>query len=294
MPVSINLTAPLARAANYNANPVPHALAAVNTTDVLGYVVLDRDGAIVSEFYAAGRTAVNTADVHGVTKSWTALLACQLIDRGQLNLSSTLYDVFTDEWPAGVDDDSSKRSITISQLLAMKSGLKNRPYDALQPQDTLLQALNHARFDPSLVGWPTYLYSTSILSYVIRKASGQTPLQYASVHLLPALGISPFELSWQANAEGVEYSAFGLEATPTQLAKLARLMLQGGLATETWRVLSAELSEASLRNQQDNGTTLDLADDSIDGFAWLKYLFGGPGSICRSGVADGGGNDGCA
>ena len=110
------------------------------------------------------------------------------------------------------------------------------------PQHTLVQALNHAEYAPAEVGNFHYATDTHLLAYVIRRASGLTPLALAERAILPSLGIDARDISWEANREGVQLAAHGLHMTPRHLAKIGQLYLQRGWASASLRLLPPALS----------------------------------------------------
>jgi CubicO group peptidase (beta-lactamase class C family) len=187
------------------------------------------------------------------------MLIGQLVDRGSVNTTSTLEEIFGDEvkWDEVIEGES-KKLITLEELLTMTSGLADpdelMDYDESNdpPQESLLDVLNHGEYKDG--NEFAYLSSTHILAYVIRSASGgETPAAFAtsSSGAFTALGIDKF--TWTAdtwhtttNADGMQGSGYGLQMRVRDMAKIGQLYLQEGMSAPSTRLLSAEYVAASM------------------------------------------------
>ena len=257
-----DLSAPLERSADYNSNPAQTALRAAEEygSALLAYTVL-KGGKVVAEhtYYPEYGLNWNTEYwMWSVTKSVSSMLIGQLVDRGSVNTTSTLEEIFGDEvkWDEVIEGES-KKLITLEELLTMTSGLADpdelMDYDESNdpPQESLLDVLNHGEFKDG--NEFAYLSSTHILAYVIRSASGgETPAAFAtgSSGAFTALGIDKF--TWTAdawhtttNADGMQGSGYGLQMKVRDMAKIGQLYLQEGMSAPSTQLLSAEYVAAS-------------------------------------------------
>lgn len=261
--VTVDLSAPFAQASNLNANPGADALHKAKKWDVYGFAVVQA-GALVASAPAAEQT-----NVWSVTKTWVATLIGQLVQQGRLDLTTTLEVALPDaDWSA-VSAATDKQAITIAQMLSMSSGLSN--YCNFPGDQTTVEAvLNSPTFEHRYIGKHFYLCSCAILSYVIHRQTGKTPLEFASDELFPALGIAR-NVTWQPvyGSDGIQESGLGLHLGPLELAKLGQLYRQGGVTggNATARLLPASFTAAS---------SIDQLEERISLWS-LGYL----GSACR-------------
>jgi len=244
MPLAvIDLSQPFAQSENHNANPGASVLLNAQRSDVLGFAVV-KAGQLVASSAASERQ-----NVWSVTKTWVATAIGILVQNNILNVSTTLEAALPDvNWNA-VSAANAKRAITIEQMLSMSSGL-TAPCLAYGPQGTVEQALNSPQFTASQVGRQNYLCSGSILSYVIYQQTGRTPLQYASEHLFPSLGISR-SVAWSPahGSNSINEAGHGLVLAPFELAKLGSLYRQGGVtggASSTQLIPSSFVAASSV------------------------------------------------
>ena len=96
-----------------------------------------------------------------------------------------------------------------------------------------------------------YLCSSAILGYVIHEVTGQTPLEYATAQLFPALGIAG-AVQWTPayGADGINECGHGLYLPPLSLAKLGLLYRQRGVpAPGAAALLSSSFVDDSVTNQ---------------------------------------------
>ncbi len=247
--------------------------------DILAYSLV-HGGKIIAEYYRDGRDASDTAAIWSVTKSWTSLLIGTLVKDGRLARQTTLREVFVDlDWSA-IEDGDAKKTITIEDLLQMESGYTEDGGYLGHVFGGLEGALDFGKYDESETGSFHYV-NHHILSYVILDLTGQTPLEYASETVFPALGIDPDEMSWTRRSDGVEHTSFGLYQTPRQMLKLGQLMLQGGddLVDAAW--ISSTFTDAPGDSGSEGGYGYRwwLPPPSLTGGATCWLALGADGQI---------------
>jgi CubicO group peptidase (beta-lactamase class C family) len=293
---TVDLSKPLAAAANHNANPGAAAICRAKASDVLGFAVV-KGGKLV-----ASSGPSSTEKVWSVTKTWVATLVGIMVQKSIVKLSTTLEEALPSVDWARVDGAPDKKKITIDQMLSMSSGLEAKCFK-YGDQSTVEAVLSSPSFSSALVGKFYYLCSGSILSYVIYQNTGKTPLAYAQTELFPALGISR-SVKWEPahGSAGIQETGHGLILGPEELAKLGQLYRQGGATggTESTQLVSAEFVAASKTNQlQPTGEKIPTAGleylgsackfkSNGAGYGYLKWLFETPKGSADCAVGHGG------
>jgi hypothetical protein len=118
---------------------------------------------------------------------------------GLVNEETTLGEIFnqTLDW-VNVTQASEKQEITLRALISFTSGLKEKGL-LLLGFNNANEMLNSLDFDPTLINVVsirerTYLDTSSIISWVILRTTGQSPLEYAnSQGIFSRLGINATE-----------------------------------------------------------------------------------------------------
>ncbi|MHA1242306.1 MAG: serine hydrolase domain-containing protein [Promethearchaeota archaeon] len=162
------------------------------------------------------------------TKTITALLIGIAIDKGYINnVSQTFSSVF----PTLTYSSSNKENITIEHLLTMSSGI----YGDSDPEmfagawnKTIQEILNPDLYFTPGTDFKYSSFSTTLLSAIINKTTGQKTSEFAEDNLFDPLGISREEWYWEENSEGISYGGFGLWFTPQAMSRIGLLMLNNG------------------------------------------------------------------
>lgn len=228
--------------------------------DIRRFLVIE-NGDVVVDYQRDNVVDDDAFHLFSATKVVMSMIIGTIIssDEYDLSLDDTLGDLFTGEndWIAIEDPDevAFKQNVTILELLTMSSGLTmTGGTDPLSlPGDlpnmagrNLQQSLAFHGWNATIKGEYEYLAFSNVLSYVIVAATGMTPREYSSVEVFPYLGIDNNIVEWHQNFGGVETSLSNLFLTARDMAKVAQLYLQKGLATPDKRLLSEEFVEASL------------------------------------------------
>ncbi len=235
------------------------------TRDVRRFIVVD-DGELVMEYQRDTVNDENIYDLFSATKAIMSFIIGTIISSEEYDLSTddTLGEIFTGEndWAdiQDLDELEFKQNITIFELLTMTSGLiqskgpnmffagnPTNPWDVPNSVGiNLRDSLAKPQWDPEMKGKFFYLSTNNILSYVVLQFTGMTPLEYVSVDVFPSLGIDPDKIRWEKNFQGVETALSSLSMTARDMAKIAQLYLQKGLAAPGKRLLTEEYINASL------------------------------------------------
>ncbi|MGR4871489.1 serine hydrolase [Variovorax sp. LARHSF232] len=212
-------------------------------------LVVERHGKLVVDAYRTGadrstysvwasQTHFNKDvlhDVRSVTKSVVAVL-WGIADSGRAvpPLTTPVLDLL----PALADLRSGGREhITVADMLCMRSGLAWDESDGygrwMNDERGLLWRGDRARyvFERQLAAPPGTLFNyngglTAVLGLLLEEQTGSSLQEYAGQRLFAPLGIRDWE--WVADLRGRTRAYTGLRLRPRDLARLGRLMVQGG------------------------------------------------------------------
>ena len=202
-------------------------------------------GHLVEEHYFHGATARRQANLKSASKTLISILVGIAIDRGHLaGVDQPIADFFRDEL-AGAD--AAKRSITIGDLLTMRSGLEttsNRNYGRwVQSRDWVRHVLSRPMVDRPGGRMIYSTGSTHLLSAILTRATGTSTLEFARKHLARPLGITlP---AWLRDPQGIYFGGNEMTLTPRAMVAVGELYLRGGSAAGR-RVVSPEWVRESL------------------------------------------------
>jgi CubicO group peptidase (beta-lactamase class C family) len=236
----------------------------------LSFLVI-KGGKLVFETYLRRRSDQSQyRNIQSATKSVTSLLFGIAQDQGAItSLDLTVEDLFPDK-VAGLD--RRKRNITLRQLLTMTSGISfdndvfsvemwvERPKDPIRYiLEKPLYANPGKKFyyrdmDPQLIG------------YAMTRLLGKSERELADETLFKALDIHDYY--WEADPDGANLAAHGLQMLPRDLAKLGQLVLDRGL----WRgerVVSEEWIETSTSAQIDSDTPFESGVFPYGYYWWI-------------------------
>lgn len=189
-------------------------------------------GQTIFEHYARGVRPAGLANIKSASKSIIAALVGIAIDR---RIIGGVREPISRWFPElGQASDARKRSITVEDLLTMRSGLGSTSgpnYGAwVQSRNWVAAALARP-----MVGEPggEMEYSTGsshILSAILTKATGRSTWQFAQDALAAPLG---FRLArWPQDPQGIYFGGNEMLLTPGQMVALGELYLRGGKVSD--------------------------------------------------------------
>ena len=191
-------------------------------------LIVSRRGEILLERYYNGARATRPANVKSVSKSVISALTGIAIDRRLIPGTDTPIVKY---FPTlAKDRDPGKQTITIEDLLTMRSGLEstsNRNYGAWVRSRNWVQ---HALARPLLSEPGTEMdYSTGnthLLSAILTKATGSSTWQFANQQIAKPLG---FALArWPQDPQGIYFGGNDMLMTPRQMLAFGQLYLDRG------------------------------------------------------------------
>ncbi|MDR1213900.1 MAG: serine hydrolase [Propionibacteriaceae bacterium] len=244
--------------------------------------------------------------IGSISKVWTATLAMQLIDQGELSLDTKVVDVLPE---LSLRDAAAQQEMTIWHLLTHTNGIDGDVFtDTGRGDDAVtkyIAALAEAAQNHPLGA--TWSYSNSgfaLLGAVIERITGQTWDEALKQRLYTPLGLTrtatlPEELLLRSIAVGHVGVAPDLavapiallprsigpagliSATVSDLLQFARLHLLGGLAPDGARLLSQASAQAMTEFQVELPDKYMLGDSW--GLGWIRYDWNGYRAIGHDG-----------
>jgi len=222
-------------------------------------LMIEQNDELIYEKFRGGMSRNTTTNIKSASKSVLSLLAGIAIDQGRMDIDETLGDYFPEffrEHP-----DSVKKSITIRNLLTMRSGLETTSF---HNYGRWVMSDNWVRFALSqpLKGTPgrRMAYSTGtshLLSVILTKATGMTTRQFAEEHLFGSMNIRVG--GWDRDTQGYYMGGNNLAISPLALLKIGTLVLNRGehdgkqLVPASWINESTEIYTRSNYNDYDYG-----------------------------------------
>jgi CubicO group peptidase (beta-lactamase class C family) len=199
-------------------------------------LLIIRNGYMVLDAYFYPFTPDTKHDLASISKSVTSALIGIAIDKGYIkNVNEKMLDFFPDEQIHNLTKE--KASITIKDLLTMRSGLRELQYDDPHGEVTLHQMTNSPNWlayelnlsmkDQPGTHWVYNSEGIYLLSVILSKATNLSALNFAQKYLFSPLGIS--DVGWPCDRQYRYSSAWGeLRMTPHDMAKIGYLYLHNG------------------------------------------------------------------
>ncbi|MEA1882498.1 MAG: serine hydrolase [Candidatus Marinimicrobia bacterium] len=176
-------------------------------------------GRLVTEEYAIGDISTKYY-VWSITKSFLSAIYGQMIDLGLLGDEFGTIDAYYLSLT-----DSLKKSIKLSNLLTMTSGI-NDDLSYMQKEDPPQYILsNNLVFSPG-TSWGYTSAGTHILSDVATKITNQSARDFGDKNLFSKIGIKDY--TWTVDQNGVSNGGYGLTLRLRDMLKFGQLFLQEG------------------------------------------------------------------
>ena len=245
------------------------AAAAAALPQLHGLVVTYR-GETSFEYYAKGYSATRQANIKSASKSIISILTGIAIQR---KLIPSVDEPIVRWFPElRKDTDKRKATITIDNLLTMRSGLQSTSGEDYGPW---VRSRNWVRYalDRPMVSDPgtSMEYSTGtshILSAILTKATRKSTLQFANEVLGKPLGFQ--FATWTRDPQGIYFGGNEMSMTPRQMTAVGELWRNEGKARGE-QVLPAAWVAQSCRPV----TRSRWDPDREYGYGWWIQDFGG-------------------
>jgi len=180
-----------------------------------------RHGQIVGEWYFGDATAKSKYIVYSTTKSFASTAAAMAIYDGKLTLDTKVGSVLAEAAP------SPKGDVTLRQVISMTTGVHNDTKIHMDPE-RFTHALTTEPMDfPPGTKWDYNNTGLSLLSPLIRKATGRDIDQWLAERVFAPIGIQAEDWSWE-RAEDYPLPYSGLHINARALARFGLLFLNDG------------------------------------------------------------------
>lgn len=223
-------------------------------------LMIEKNGTLLYEDYQNGTDRNTTTNIKSASKSVLSLLAGIAIEEGYLEgVDQTIGEFFPDYF----DDnpDPKKESITIKNLLSMRSGLETtsfQNYGRWVLSDNWVTYALDQPFEEEPGGRMVYSTGTShLLSVILTRATGMSTRAFANKHLFGPMNIRIG--GWDRDPQGFFMGGNNLALSPLSLLKIGGLVLNYGvyngqqLVPESWIRESTNIYTRSNYNDYDYG-----------------------------------------
>jgi CubicO group peptidase (beta-lactamase class C family) len=236
-----------------------------------------KNGYLVAEAYFNGAHRSQPFDTASVTKSITSALAgIALRDNLLTSVDQKLFEFFPEiDWQ---QLDSRKSSITVRQMLQMRSGYPWEEFDGYLDRIISTSERIDLLAEFPLVADPGSRFGYSnltahLVGVITARAANESLRAFAERSLFDPLGISV--ASWPTDADGYHAGSGATMFTARDMARFGQLYLDGG-AYGGMQLVPAEWVEDSFTSY--SGTTYN--GDILNSISQLEY-----GYLWWSGVA---------
>jgi len=206
------------------------ALAAAKDLPRLHSLIVSRRGEVVLERYFNGTGATRPANVKSVSKSVISSLVGIAIQRKLIpGVDAPIVTWFSD---LKTDREKTKQSITVEDLLTMRSGLEttsNRNYGAwVQSRNWVQHALRRPLLTPPGTSMQYSTGNSHLLSAILTTATRSSTWRFANDTLGKPLGFSFPQ--WPQDPQGIYFGGNDMLMTPRQMVAFGELYLNRGRA----------------------------------------------------------------
>jgi CubicO group peptidase (beta-lactamase class C family) len=220
-------SAPPANPAEATARLEPAAKAAADLPRLYSLLVSWR-GDLVIEKYFNGARAGRPANIKSASKSViSALVGIAVTDDAIKGVQQPIADYFPE---LKKDPEARKQSITIEDLLTMRSGLEStsgRNYGAWVQSGNWVRYVLSQQMEDDPGTRIEYSTGTShLLSAILTKATKMSTWEFAQARLAKPLGFSLAR--WPQDPQGIYFGGNEMLMTPRQMISFGELYVNGG------------------------------------------------------------------
>ena len=268
---ALSLVAAASAGAQAPADPVTleGAARAAATQPRLHSLLVSWRGELILEHYARGWSPTRLANIKSASKSVISTLVGIAIARGLIKgVDEPLVRFFPE---LRRDPDPRKHTITIADLLTMRTGLESTSGGSYGPWVSSRNWVRYALDRPMVSAPGTSMeYSTGtshILSAILTKVSGTSTRQFAQRTLMQPLG---FTLApWQRDPQGIYMGGNEMQMTPRQMVAFGELYRNRGRVNDA-QVVPSTWVDASCEPR----TVSRWNPDQRYGYGWWIRDFG--------------------
>ena len=223
-------------------------------------IVIQKDGEMIVERFTGNMNATRPVNIKSASKSVLSLLIGIAIDKGYIESVNQTIDEFFPEY-FNANPDPEKASITIQDLLTMRSGLETTSF---RNYGRWVLSSNWADFalNQPMTDTPggEMIYSTGtshLLSVILTRASGISTREFGNRYLFRPLGISIG--GWDRDPQGYYMGGNNMAISPKGLIKIGALIMNVGqyngeqIVSREWVLESTEIYTRSNFNPYNYG-----------------------------------------
>lgn len=237
-----------------------HSLDEIFEIGTVQSLVIQKDGEIIYEEYRGSIDGDDPTNIKSASKSILSLLVGIAIDEGFLEgVDQTIGSFFPEYFEE--HPDSAKASITIRDLLTMRSGLETTSF---YNYGRWVTSSNWVEFilNQPMIRQPggQMIYSTGtshLLSVILTKATGMSTRAFANEYLFEPMDIQIG--GWDRDPQGYYMGGNNLAVSPLDLIKIGQMMMDVGeyegrqIVSKEWIFESIEVYTRSNYNPYNYG-----------------------------------------
>lgn len=246
-------------------------------------VIMLRGGKMLLERYYEPYERDTLHRMYSITKSFVGLAVLCLADEGRVDLDASITSYFP-EYPT---EYKHIKDTTIRNMLMMRTAHKKTTYKADLSSDWVKSFFTT---EPTQIPGTVFSYDTSsshTLGALVEKITGMELLDYLKIKFLDKIGFSKSAYCLK-DPFGVSIGGSGLMATPLDVAKTARLVMNKGRENGE-QLINSELVSLAVSNLSPTDTHCKCADEQ-QGYGmqfwrtrnngFMMYGLGGQMAIC--------------
>ncbi len=227
--------------------PLDYYVSDLDNIGPINSILISQKGEMKAERYFGQMHEGRGYNIKSASKSILSILIGIAIDRGYVE---GVYQEIGDFFPEyfSNNDEPEKYTITIEDLLTMRSGLASTSRANYGRWVTSRNWVHYALNQP-LVGEPgeDRIYSTGsthILSVILERASGMNALEFANKYLFNPMDI--IITGWDRDPQGYYFGGNNMAMRTRDMIKIGQLMMNLGdykgeqLVPEDWIIRSVE------------------------------------------------------
>jgi CubicO group peptidase (beta-lactamase class C family) len=227
-------------------------------------------GALLLEYYGKLVRPTRPANVKSVSKSIISTLVGIAIDRGRIPSVTTPIAAYFTELTQ--DPDPRKRTITIEDLLTMRSGLESTSFGNygswVKSRNWVQYVLSRPIVSERGTTMEYSTGSTHLLSAILTKVSKTDTHQFAQEVIAKPLGLTLPR--WPRDPQGIYFGGNEMLMTPRQMVTFGELYLRRGIANGRQIVPAAWVDTSCVPRGQSR-----FNPDQRYGYGWWTRQFAG-------------------
>jgi CubicO group peptidase (beta-lactamase class C family) len=234
-------------------------------------LLVARDGKLVRERYYHGAARDKPHNIKSASKSIISALVGIAIEQRRIgSVRQPIAPFFTNE--LATLENQAKRSITIEDLLTMRSGLETTSF---YNYGQWVSSRNWVRFALAqpMIGEPggEMIYSTGsshLLSAILTRVTGMSTWQYATRYLAEPLGITLPQ--WQRDPQGIYFGGNDMYLTSRAMLAFGNLYLRRGRTADGRELVPSWWVDSSFVSRTRSGWS-----GNEYGYGWWSRKLGG-------------------